>query len=258
MPAVKFALIQTETHWHDPAANRAMFDQWFAELPADADVVVLPEMWSTGFTMRTAEVAEAMAGPTVTWMREQARAFRKAIAGSVVIREGDACYNRLIWVDATGAVVAYDKRHLFRMAGEHEHYRAGTDRVVVEIGGLRVRLAVCYDLRFPVFLRNRGDYDVLLIVANWPAARQAAWDTLLRARAIENQAYVVGVNRIGTDGAGVAYAGGSVVYDFAGEPRLSAAHDRGVFAAELDGQSLHSHRSAFPAWQDADQFQLKL
>lgn len=258
MPTVNVSLIQSETHWHDPAANHALFDEWLEQVPQPSDLVVLPEMWSTGFTMSSAAVAEPIDGPTVTWMRARARSFATAIAGSVVISEGGAFYNRMIVAKADGSLAHYDKRHLFRMAGEHDHYAPGTARVVIDIAGLRVCLMVCYDLRFPVFFRNRGDYDVLLVVANWPAARQGAWQTLLRARAIENQSYLVAVNRIGRDGMGVDYAGGSTAYDCAGETIVSAEGARGVFSATLDRASLLAHRAAFPAWQDADQFQLKL
>ncbi len=258
MPTVNVALIQTETHWHDPAANHRLFDAWLEQVPQACDLVVLPEMWSTGFTMDSAAVAEPMDGATVTWMRARARSLGVAIAGSVVIGDGGAFYNRLIVAKADGAIACYDKRHLFRMAGEHEHYAPGAARVVIDIAGIRVCLMVCYDLRFPVFFRNRGDYDVLLIVANWPAARQGAWQTLLRARAIENQSYVVAVNRIGRDGADIDYAGGSVVYDCVGDTVVSADGARGVFGAALDRTTLIAHRTAFPAWQDADQFQLNL
>ncbi len=258
MSTLKFALIQSETHWHDAAANRALFDEWLTKISPGVQVVVLPEMWSTGFTMASAEVAESMQGPTVSFMRERARNLGVVVAGSVVIEEAGAYFNRFVWAGPAGEVGIYDKRHLFRMAGEHEHYTAGTGRLVVDVAGVRTCPMVCYDLRFPVFFRNRGDYDVLLVVANWPAARQTAWDALLRARAIENQAYVVAVNRIGTDGAGVAYAGGTSVYDYLGENRLAAGNERGVFTVELDMDALRAHRTQFPAWQDADEFELKI
>ncbi len=257
MPALKVAIVQTHTHWHDPAANRAMFDIWFDDVPAGADLIVLPEMFSTGFTMASAEVAETMEGETVRWMQQRAGELGKTLCGSVVIEAGGAYFNRMLWVPPDGRISFYDKRHLFRMAGETEHYQPGSDRVIVRINDMRVCLAVCYDLRFPVWLRNRGDYDVLLVVANWPAARVGAWTALLRARAIENQAYAVGVNIVGTDGAEVAYSGGSAVFDPQGQVVLAPSPKAEVVAAELDLEALEDYRRAFPAWQDADEFQLE-
>lgn len=256
MQPLSVSLIQTATRWHDPAANRALFDAHLAEVPDEAALVVLPEMFSTGFTMAAREVAEPMSGPTVTWLRSRAQALGKTLCGSVVIEEGGACYNRFVWMPPDGRAVTYDKRHRFRMAGEHEHYAAGDGRPSITLGDWRVRAAVCYDLRFPVWLRNRGDYDLLVVVANWPAARQTAWSTLLRARAIENLAYTVGVNIVGTDGAGIEYRGGSVVYDSEGTALLDAGDAPGVFTVTLDGAALQAHRLRFPAWQDADDFDL--
>ena len=202
MSSVNVSLVQTHTHWHDPAANRALFDIWLDEVPQGTHLVVLPEMFSTGFTMAGRKVAETMDGETIAWMRSRAASLDAVVCGSLVIADGPQVFNRMLWVEPGGSVTSYDKRHLFRMAQETDHYAAGTKRVVVVLNGLRLCLAVCYDLRFPVWLRNRRDYDALVVVANWPAARVDAWLTLLRARAIENQAYVVGVNILGEDGAG--------------------------------------------------------
>ncbi len=257
MQSLTLSLVQTATHWHDPAANRALFDDWLAEVADDASVVVLPEMFSTGFTMASETVAEPMSGPTVGWMRRTAAALSKVVCGSVVVAEGGRCYNRFLWVTAGGEITAYDKRHRFRMAGEHEHYAAGRERRVVELNGWRILPLVCYDLRFPVWLRNRGDYDLLLAVANWPAPRQGAWNALLRARAIENLAYAAGVNIVGTDGNGVSYTGGSAVYDPQGTPLLEAGSDAGLLTVTLDREALEDYRIRFPAWQDADEFELK-
>ncbi|MEM7216762.1 MAG: amidohydrolase [Pseudomonadota bacterium] len=256
MSTLTVSFVQSETRWHDPAANRALFDRALADVPTEAELVVLPEMFSTGFTMASREQAEPMDGPTVAWLRERAAQRGQVLTGSVVIEEGGAYWNRLLWVTPAGDVTSYDKRHRFRMAGEHEHYSAGSARVVVRLGAVRVLLAVCYDLRFPVFARNRNDFDLYLIVANWPAARQSHWDTLLRARAIENQAFVVGVNRVGTDGNEVAYGGGSAAIDFQGEPLVAPGDAAGVFTARLDLAALADYRGAFPAWQDADDFTL--
>lgn len=253
---LNLSLIQTPTHWHNAAANREMFAKWFEQLPEATEVVVLPEMFSTGFTMASEEVAEPMAGATVSWLQESAQKLGKTICGSLVIVEDDQYFNRFVWVAPTGSIVSYDKRHTFRMAGEHEHYMAGSDRVVIELADWRVCPMVCYDLRFPVWFRNRGDYDLLLCVANWPAARQSAWQTLLRARAIENQSFAVGVNILGVDGTAVSYGGGSAVHDAQGEFLLDAGTGEGVFNVALDRQLLQTHRAAFPAWQDADEYAL--
>ncbi len=258
MSTLNVSLVQTRTHWHDPQANRAMFDIWLQEVPEDSQLVVLPEMFSTGFTMASREVAETMQGETVRWLIDRARSLGKTLCGSLVVEEGGRCYNRLVWAPPDGRLHTYDKRHLFRMAGETEHYAPGSRRVIVQLQGFRVCLAVCYDLRFPVWLRNRDDYDLLLVVANWPAARLAAWDTLLRARALENLAYVVGVNVLGTDGAGVVYEGGSAVYDGEGRALLAPSAKSGVVSTRLDLRALAEYRAAFPAWRDADRFELDI
>jgi omega-amidase len=250
------SLVQTATRWHDPAGNRARFDDWFAQVPATSALVVLPEMFSTGFTMASAEVAEPMSGPTVAWLRESAARLGKVVCGSVAIADGGQHYNRFFWATPDGALTHYDKRHRFRMAGEHQHYAAGDRRCVVTLHGWRILPLVCYDLRFPVWLRNRGDYDLLLAVANWPAARQSAWNTLLRARAIENLAYAVGVNIVGRDGNGVEYTGGSAVYDPEGRELVHAGDRPGIVTVTLDGEALTGYRQRFPAWQDADDFSL--
>lgn len=256
MQPLKLNLVQTATHWHAPARNRALLERWFAELSTDARLVVLPEMFNTGFTMSAAEVAESMAGPTVRWMQHQAALLDKAVCGSLAIREGSAHYNRFVLAMPDQTIVSYDKRHRFRMAGEHDHYEAGTRRSIIEIDGWRLCPMICYDLRFPVWFRNRGDYDVLLCVANWPAARHTAWRGLLQARAVENQCYSVGLNVLGTDGMGVTYAGGSAVYSPEGELLLDAGDHAGVHGAELNGEALVSYRERFPAWRDADAFVL--
>lgn len=253
---MKIAVVQTETDWHDAAANRRRFDAWFEQVEPDTDLVVLPEMFSTGFTMDSREVAETMDGPTVAWLGERAAALDAVLVGSVVIREGERWFNRLVWMAPDGTATTYDKRHRFRMAGEHEHYDAGAERVVVTLDDWRVCPLICYDLRFPVWSRNRGDYDILIYPANWPAARQAHWNGLLRARAIENQCFAIGVNRVGTDGNGVVYRGGTAVYDFEGTPLVEIFDDEQLVHLRLDRQGLDRYRAAFPAWRDADDFDL--
>ena len=255
MRALKVALVQAAPHWHDAAANRTLFDEACDQID-DADLVVLPEMFSTGFTMASREVAETMQGETVAWMRARAAALDTTIAGSVVIEDNGEFFNRLVWMPPDGDAVVYDKRHLFRMADEHQHYAAGADRVTTSIGSWRVRLAVCYDLRFPVWLRATDDYDVLLCVANWPAARQSAWKTLLRARAVENLCYTVAVNRVGRDGNDVDYAGGSAVYDAEGNTLVEAFDAAAIVRVSLDLDLLRDYRRRFPAWRDADDFEV--
>ena len=262
MQPLTISLIQTSTVWHDAAANRRRFEGWLDLVPDDADLVVLPEMFSTGFTMAAEAVGERMDGETLVWLRQQAADRGKTLCGSLVIAADGRCYNRFVWMPPDGQLQTYDKRHRFRMAGEHEHYACGEARLIVACGGWRILPAVCYDLRFPVWLRNRSldgalEYDLLLCVANWPAARREAWLTLLRARAIENLSVAVGVNIVGTDGNGVVYSGDSVVFDPAGQQLLYAGDGAGVFTTTLNGRSVQAWRADFPAWQDADQFELE-
>lgn len=254
---LRVTMIQADLAWQDPAANRHALATHFRGLQGHTDLIVLPEMFSTGFTMDAHKCAETMDGPTVGWMREEAAAMGCAITGSLVIRDGEQHYNRLLWAAPDGSLAHYDKRHLFRMAREHDHYAAGDRRLVVELKGWRICPMVCYDLRFPVWSRNRGDYDVLLYVANWPQRRRAAWCALLKARAIENLCYVVGVNRVGRDGNGASYSGDSAAIDFFGQ---TLGGDRGgdlVETVVLDREALQMWRRDFPAHLDADEFDLK-
>jgi omega-amidase len=254
---LRVTLVQADIAWQDPAANRHRLAAHFRGLAGHTDLIVLPEMFSTGFSMDAESLAEPMDGPTVDWMREEAASMGCVITGSLIVRDGDDNYNRLVWARPDGSLAHYDKRHLFRMAGEHDHYAAGQRRLTVELKGWRVCPLVCYDLRFPVWSRNRGDYDLLLYVANWPARRAHAWSALLRARAIENLCYVAAVNRIGRDGNGASYAGDSVALDFLGQPVASEGGGDRVETAVLDIESLRTWRAGFPAQLDADDFDLK-
>lgn len=258
MRDLKVALVQSMLHWEDAAANRAMFAEKLLALKGITDLVVLPEMFTTGFSMRTAELAEPMDGDTVSWMKEQARELDAAIYGSVIIAEGGKCYNRGLFVMPDGTVVTYDKRHLFRMAEEFQHYTPGGQRVVVEWRGWRLLLQICYDLRFPVFARNRGDYDALLYVANWPELRRYPWSQLLIARAIENQSYVIGVNRVGMDGKGHHYTGDSASVDPRGDADVMKASREHVLHTVLHREALDDFRAKFPVADDADAFSLML
>jgi omega-amidase len=256
---LRLALLQEDLVWRDAERNRAAFAVALAPLQAAVDVIVLPEMFTTGFTMAPVEVAEPEDGPTVEWLRQAAQRTNAAIVASIVVRAGAEHFNRLLWVTPDGAVHHYDKRHLFRMADEHLHYAAGSKTLLVEWRGFRIAPLVCYDLRFPVWSRRRisFDYDLLLYVANWPAARRYPWQQLLRARAIENQAYVAGCNRVGADGNAVEYLGDSAIIDFVGKPLAELADIPGIVRATLELTKLCEFRERFPAHLDADRFTLE-
>jgi len=220
---------------------------------------VLPETFTTGFSMDVEQLAEPPGGPTALWMRTTAARLGAAVTGSVITADGGRYYNRLLWAEPSGEPRSYDKRHLFRMGREHEHFTPGRVAWSVSWRGFSICPLVCYDLRFPVYSRRRAqlDYDLLIYVANWPAARAFAWRTLLRARAIENQAYVVGVNRVGADGGGIAYAGDSAALDFLGATLADLGAEPGVVTVDLDGEALGAFRRKFPAHLDADAFTLE-
>jgi predicted amidohydrolase len=253
---LNITLLQTELTWQDPATNRAMFSDRIANLKEESDLVVLPEMFTTGFTMDAKENSETPDGPTVKWLQHTAADQGITLCGSLIIREEQHFYNRLYWVSPNGKLKSYDKRHLFRMANESDHYTAGTERLVVELHGWRICPLVCYDLRFPVWSRGSNEFDLLLYVANWPASRRSAWDTLIPARAIENLCYAAGVNRTGTDDNGVEYDGGSLIADYLGRLKQAGA-DPTVLHKSLDGKKLLRYREKFPAWKDADEFEIK-
>lgn len=252
-------LVQTELDWEDPAANRARFDTRLANI-AVTDLIVLPEMFTTGFSMNSAALGEPAGGDTLDWMRGHARAHDAFICGSVMTRDGTERYNRFYLVAPDGSVDHYDKRHLFRMGEENDNYSPGRERKVMRIGDMTLLPQVCYDLRFPVFSRNDlhddAGYDLIIYVANWPAPRREHWQTLLRARAIENLSYVVGLNRIGSDERGIDYAGDSTIIDFRGDPIVALGDEEAVVSGKIDRDALSEHREQFPAWKDADPFTL--
>jgi predicted amidohydrolase len=259
MRDLRVTLVQSMLHWEDAAANRAMFGLKLSALKGTTDLILLPEMWTTGFSMRSAEMAEEMSGPTVTWMRAQARDLDAAIYGSLIIHDGGQRFNRGLFVTPDGGVVAYDKRHLFRFADETSYYAPGRERVIVEWRGWRLLLQICFDLRFPVFSRNRGDYDAILYVANWPEARRYPWSQLLIARAIENQGYVVGANRVGMDGKGIHYSGDSVLIDPKGQVIAACEPSQEqILTGTLDGGTLADFRGKFPVAAEADDFALRI
>lgn len=259
MSTLDLTIIQTELDWHDPAANRERFAARIGALDTESDLIVLPEMFTTGFSMDAPGQAETMAGPSLQWLADQAANANAAICGSLIIEEDGQYYNRFIFMQPDGAFAHYDKRHLFRLAGEGEHYQAGSALPTFTLKQWRIRPMVCYDLRFPLWSRRRqdDDFDLLIYVANWPRPRHHAWETLLRARAIENQCYVAGVNRIGTDDNGLPYAGGSTVIDYLGQNMVDLGEQDGSAHAVLDNAGLVKFRQKFPFAADADRFTLE-
>lgn len=253
---LRVSLIQQDLVWEDAAANRARFEEVIAPLAGHTDLVLLPEMFTTGFSMNAPALAEPLEGPTLAWMRRWSADLRAALAGSVIIRAGEHYYNRLLWVTPDGDLGHYDKRHCFTLAGEHRVYTAGRERVVLEWRGWRIFPQICYDLRFPVWSRNDLDYHLLLYVANFPARRAHAWRSLLPARAIENQCYVAAVNRVGQDGLGADYAGDSAIYDYAGRALATLGDQSAVVTLTLDLRELLKFRESYAFLADRDAFQL--
>jgi len=256
MQNLAVTLVQCELAWEQPADNRRQIGDMIDKLVGVTDVIVLPEMFTTGFSMNALANSEEPAGPTEQWLEEVAQRHDCAVTGSIAVRENDKVYNRMLFA-TPGSVVHYDKRHLFRMAGEHKRYASGQDRVIVPWRDWRINLQVCYDLRFPVFSRNREDYDLLLYVANWPAVRREHWRQLLLARAIENLSCVVGVNRVGADARGLDYSGDSLAVAADGKLLLDAHSTPGVFNVVLDSGAMRDYRQSFPCYLDADEFRLE-
>lgn len=252
---LRLTMVQTALVWQQAEANCEQIQQRLEGIE-QTDLIVLPEMFNSGFTLNATKVAETMSGPTVEWMLSLAKIHNAAVTGSLVITEAGANYNRMVFAQPDGQVHWYDKRHLFRMANEQERYAEGKQRVVVNWRGWRIALLVCYDLRFPVWCRNRNDIDLMLFVASWPAVRSYPWSTLLRARAIENLCYVCGVNRIGTDANNIDYSGDSALADFHGKDSVNLGSDDRIETLTLSSESLAQFRQKFPAWMDADQFQI--
>ena len=257
-------LIQPDIVWEDKTANLQQYEQIIADIKGDRHIVVLPEMFSTGFSMEAGRLAEPMNGPTVNWMAATAVRHRCILTGSLIIEEDGKYYNRMLWVQPDGSIGCYDKRHLFAYAGEDKHYTKGEKRLIARVNGWRINVMICYDLRFPVWARNlpaadkgEGDeYDVLLYVANWPEPRSLAWRTLLQARAIENQCYVAGVNRVGTDGKGFKYAGESSAFGPLGETLWQGTNEVVCHTVTFNKDTLTKVRSSFPFLNDADKFLL--
>lgn len=268
MSSLKITLVQTALHWENKEANLKMFEEKINGIDQTTHVVILPEMFSTGFSMKPEQLAENMGGATVTWMKEMAASKKIIVAGSIIIEQNGNHFNRLIWMLPNGQYGFYDKRHLFAFAEENKHYTAGTQRLIASVNGWKLNLMVCYDLRFPVWARqqflspsgegrdNAFEYDVLIYTANWPEKRNTAWKTLLRARAIENQCYVIGVNRVGNDGNNIYHSGDSMIIDPLGEILYHKEHDEEVFTIELSKNHLQETRERFQFWRDADRFDI--
>lgn len=258
MSTLTVTIIQTQLHWEDKAANLEMFEGKISGIKEKTEVVVLPEMFSTGFSMNPTLLAEKMDGPTVTWMKRIAAEKRVILTGSVIIEEDGHYYNRLLWMLPNGQYGQYDKRHLFAYASEDQHYAPGNKRLIASVNGWKIHLIVCYDVRFPVWIRQEEglEYDALIVVANWPDRRSHAWRTLLQARAIENQCYVVGVNRTGNDGNNIYHSGHSMIIDPLGEPLYEKANEEDIFTITLSKEKLEDVRTKLPFWKDADHFQI--
>ncbi|MEA5458912.1 nitrilase family protein [Arcicella sp. LKC2W] len=293
MQNLSVTLIQTDLFWENPTANLANLEEKIAQISSPTDLIILPEMFNTGFTMNVKSVAEPMNFTTFKWMKQQAKKANAVVTGSYIVKEGEICYNRLIWMRPDGSYETYDKRHLFRMGGENNNFSGGEKRLIVELKGWKICPLICYDLRFPVWSRQgmledreqslefRGEslddrnsdvnsapssklyplssnsYDLLIYVANWPAVRSKVWDTLLQARAIENLSYCIGVNRVGEDGMGLHYNGNSAIIDYKGNQTFYQTDSEVMCTQTLSKQDLDDFRTKFPAFLDADNFEIQ-
>lgn len=267
MPSLSISTIQTNLIWEDKVANLQVLESKINSINEATEIVVLPEMFSTGFSMRPELFAETMEGETVAWMQRIAATNKIILTGSCIIKEGNKYFNRLIWMLPNGQYGYYDKRHLFAYSGEDKHYSAGNKRLIASVKGWKINLQVCYDLRFPVWARQsppppgqagRGlEYDLLIYAANWPEKRNHAWKTLLCARAIENQCYVIGVNRVGNDGNNIYHSGNSLIISPLGEVLYHMADEEDIFTITLDKETLDEVRNRFPFWRDGDDFSLR-
>ena len=258
MDNLKVALIQSDLVWENPKQNRDNFAAKIRIITKPVDLIILPEMFTTGFTMNPGPIAETMAGETVLWLKKMSFEKQSAITGSVIIKDHNQFYNRLIFVKPSGSIDVYDKRHTFTLAGEDKIYTAGTEKLIIDYKGWKICPLVCYDLRFPMWARNVEDYDVLLYVANWPKPRIKAWNTLLKARAIENMCYCIGVNRVGLDSNDYEYKGNSAVYNVLGEKISNIEpYKEQIEVVELDKNHIVFNREKFQFLNDRDRFTLE-
>ena len=271
MQDLSVTIIQTDLFWENSTANLANLEEKIAQISLITDLIILPEMFTTGFTMNAKSVAEPMNYITFKWLKQQAKRTQAVITGSFIVKEGGHFFNRLIWMRPDGSFETYDKRHLFRMGEEDKTFTAGKKRLIVELKGWRICPLICYDLRFPVWSRNNIlknseprtlnpelSYDLLIYVANWPRVRSQVWDTLLKARAIENQSYCIGVNRVGKDGMGLDYSGNSAIIDFKGNQLFFQNDSEVIHNQILSKKKLEDFRNKFPAYLDADGFEIIL
>jgi len=265
MSNLTVSLIQSNLHWEDKSANLQMFEEKILSLKEKTELVILPEMFNTGFSMNPVQLAEQMEGKTVQWMKRIAKQKNIILTGSLIIEENGNYFNRLVWMLPNGQYGIYDKRHRFAFAGEDQQFAAGEKRLIASVKGWRINLMVCYDLRFPVWARQQPDvsanessleYDLLIYVANWPERRIHAWNTLLQARAIENQCYAIGVNRVGNDGHNIYHNGNSMIIDPLGQIIYQKSEDEDVYTYTFEKQKLEEVRAKFPFWKDADEFQI--
>ncbi|PIV58682.1 MAG: amidohydrolase [Bacteroidetes bacterium CG02_land_8_20_14_3_00_31_25] len=258
MSILKISLIQSNLAWENPDKNLQMFEKKITEIKRESDIVLLPEMFTTGFSMNPKPLAETMDGKTVLWIKKQANENNFALGGSVIIKDNNNFYNRFIFVEPNGLIRYYDKHHLFSITGENNEYTAGNARTIIKYKGFKFLLQICYDLRFPVWMRNKNDYDAILLVANWPERRKEAWKQLLIARAMENQCYIAAVNRVGNDGNNISHTGDSMILDYAGRILISAKPFREeIINYEFNLNNLNDAKEKFPSWKDSDEFEIK-
>lgn len=256
MNNLRVTMVQTRLHWEDIPANLQQFDEKLAPLAHQTDLVILPEMFTTGFSMNAAPLAEPMDGKTMQWLRAKAAALNAVVTGSFIAEEEGAYYNRLVWMRPDGSYETYDKSHLFTFADENRHYTPGKRRLVVDLHGWKILPLICYDLRFPVWSRNVEGYDLLIYVANFPELRRFAWTSLLTARAVENLAYTIGINRVGTDGNDISYSGDSTLLDFSGQTLYHVSHVENIFTATISYKAQQAFRQRFTFLNDRDSFTL--
>lgn len=254
---MKVAIIQSPLYWENPILNRNYFEEKINEITQEVDLIVLPEMFTSGFTMNPSAVAETMQGETIHWLQSLAKAKKCAITGSLIIKEGENFFNRLVFVFPNGELQFYDKRHLFTLAGEDKVYTSGKEKLIVDYLGWKICPLVCYDLRFPVFARNTENYDLLLYVANWPKPRINAWDILIKARSVENMCYTIGVNRVGLDSNNLEYIGHSQVVDYLGNSILEPQESEAAFIVELNKDKMLETRKKLGFLNDLDAFEMK-
>lgn len=257
MDALRISIVQSDLYWEDKPSNIARFDELLSGLEGRTDLVVLPEMFTTGFSMQPAKLAEPTESHTLEWLRNKAEHLQAVITGSIIAEEEGHYFNRLLWVHPDGTYQSYDKRHLFALGKEDEYYKAGTKRVITTVKDWNVFPLICYDLRFPVWSRNTDNYDLLLYVANWPEVRRQAWSSLLAARAIENQVYTIGLNRIGIDGNGVSHTGDSAIFDYTGARLLYANSVAGAFTIQIMRKPQNDFRTKLPFLKDRDRFSIE-